>query len=66
MCQKPTYSVRCWFDNSEKTKSRHNPLGGYSARKVQAFISENKETLLFRKGREKSGNDEVVLQSPDI
>ena len=35
-------------------------------KKVQVFRSEKKETLLFKKGWEKSGNDEGVLQSQDI
>ena len=64
MCQKAASPP--WFDNSAKTKKRHDLPRGYSAKKVQTSRSEKKKTLLFRKSREKSGNDEAVLQSQDI
>ena len=44
-------------------RKRHDLPRGYSAKKVQTSRSEKKKTFLFRKCREKSGNNEVVLQS---
>ena len=66
MCQKAAYNVGWWFDNSAKTKKRHDLPRRYSVKKVQSSRSEKKKTLLFRKSREKSGNDEAVLQSQVI
>ena len=66
MCQKGADSVKLWFDNSEKTKNRHDLPQGYSAKKVQTSRSEKRKTLLFKKSKKKNGNYEAVLQSQDI
>ena len=47
-------------------QNRHDLPRGYSAKKVQTSRSEKKKALLFRKSREKSDNDEAVLQRQDI
>ena len=47
-------------------KKRQDLPREYSAKKEQTSRSKKKKTLLFRKSREKSGNDEAVLQSQDI
>ena len=52
MCQKTAYSVRYGLIIQQK-------------RKIDTIFHEDK-SLLFRKSREKSGNDEAVLQSQDI
>ena len=50
----------------QKRKNKPNLPREYSTKKVQTSRSEKKKTLLFRKTREKSGNDEAVLLRQDI
>ena len=67
--EKADQAIKCakkLLTPSGKTKNRHNLWASYSAKNLQSFGSKKKKTLLFRKGMEKSGNYEAVLQSQDI